>query len=74
MPFDALRAVWMFPLFYTPWFDFPPQDVAYVRDVRFVGWFLLNAVAACACCTVAWFAGRQVRAWWVAWRALKRME
>jgi hypothetical protein len=69
LPFDALRAVWRFPLFYTPWLEFPPQDVAYQRDMRFVGWFALNAVAACACYAAVWVAGTFGRAWWVARKA-----
>lgn len=71
--FDALRGVLMFPLFVTPWVDFPPQDVPYVRDMRLAGWFVLNAAAACVLSIAAWLAGRHAWAWWVARRALKQV-
>jgi hypothetical protein len=70
--FDALRRILMFPLFLTPWLDFPPQDVPYVQDLPLVAWFVPNAVAACVLSIVAWVAGRYARAWWVARRALKK--
>jgi hypothetical protein len=73
LAFDAARALLIFPLFYTPWVDFPAQDVAYVRDLRMIGWFGLNAALSCSLTVVAWVAGRHARAWWVMRKALKRV-
>jgi len=73
LPFDVWRAVWIFPLFYTPLADFPAQELEYVRDVRLFGWLWVNAVVSCALAVGAWVAGKHARAWWVARRALGRV-
>ena len=70
LAFDVVRAVWIFPLFYTPWVDFPAQELEYVRNLRLFGWFWLNAAAECALAVVAWLAGRRGWAWWGARRVV----
>lgn len=71
--FDAVRAALIFPLFYTPWVDFPAQDIEYVRDARLFGWFWLNAAASFTLAVAAWVGGRHVCAWWVSRRTLKNV-
>jgi hypothetical protein len=71
--FDALRAVWMFPLFYTPVGSFPAQDVEMVRSWGLHWQLWANAAAACALYWGAWVAGRRAHGWWVARQVLKKM-
>lgn len=63
--FDALRWAWHFPLYFTPWAEFPIEGPDFQPTVAVAGMLVANAVLAVLAARVTVAAGR--RAWRV-WR------